>query len=170
MPQVLRPDCLTPAMLGALAAIVAAAVRRAGVPVVVALVNPTSALDPASDDVYVARLSASAFDETTHLRALLPSTLISNPGPSFDRSRLRALGDLPIGLPIIACRTIAAAAELAALGVGDAWMFGSAWGLGSLDAPLRGAVWLCSGPGERALCAESRSRRADCATGRHRGA
>lgn len=37
--------------------------------------------------------------------------------------------------------------------MGDAWMLGPAWGLGRPDAPLRGAVWLCSGPGEQALSA-----------------
>ena len=150
-PRVPHPDVLTPAMVGSFAAIVAAAVRRAGVPVVV---TPASATSLPAEDVCTARFAVSNLDETTRLRAFFPGSLLSGVSPSFDRSRLTALGDLPIELPVVGCRTVATAAEVAALRVGDAWVLGPSWCLGRLDAPLQGTVWLCSGLEELAVPAD----------------
>lgn len=153
-PRVLHADLMTPALLGAFAAVVAAAVRRAGLTV---LVSPASAVaSPAAppETLSVASATLVAFDQATHLRALFPRPLLSVGSPPLDRPHLAAQGDLPLSLPVVACRVVATAAEVASIGVGDAWRLDSAWKLGPPGGPRRGPIWLCAGGSERGVPAD----------------
>jgi type III secretion system YscQ/HrcQ family protein len=151
--KIVHPGVATPTMLGAFAAILASAVRRGGVPVIVSDVGSASATAETSVDVTVAGLTVAMLDQSTHVRAIFPSALLPSEPPHLDSSALAALESLPLELPIIACRTLATAAEVASLAVGDAWMLDDVWPLGSPGGPLRGPVMLCAGSGERALSA-----------------
>ncbi len=154
VPRVVHAGVATPALVGAFAAIVSTALRHAGVAAVAVPAGSQSLSDTAPDDLAVAGFTVVAFDQATHVRAFLPGALLANAAPKFGSAALAELGDLPLEMPVVACRTLATAAEIAALQVGDAWMLDGAWKLGALGAPLRGRVWLCAADDERALPAK----------------
>jgi flagellar motor switch/type III secretory pathway protein FliN len=151
---VVHPGAMTAAIVGSFAAIVAAALRRAGVPIVVSYAEGASAIAVAGPDVTVASFTAFAFDQATHVRAFFPSALLPRATPLFDRNDLAGLEGLPLEIPVVACRTVATASELGSLAEGDVWLLDSAWTLGPSQAALHGRVWLCTGVAERALPAD----------------
>jgi flagellar motor switch/type III secretory pathway protein FliN len=143
-------------VIGAFVGIIAAAVRRAGVPVLVSEVGSTFGLETSSPSTSVAAFTVFVDDQATQLRAFFPAPLLASAPVTFSRADLATLGALPLDLPIVACRILAAAADLAALTEGDAWMLGDAWRLGRL--PLMGTaisspLHLCSASSTTALLA-----------------
>lgn len=146
-PRALRGSPPSPATVGSFAAILAAAVRRAGLAVtVVPLPDGVSA----PQDAAIAGFSVLALGGVTHVRAFFPSSLLSAATPRWDNEALHGLGDLPLSLPLVACRLAATAAEVATVRLGDIWVLGDAWGLGP-RASLRGDAVLCDPSSECAL-------------------
>jgi type III secretion system YscQ/HrcQ family protein len=148
-PRVTRTGATSPALLGAFAALVAAAVRRAGFAAHVTPVDASSALLAGSDDIVVAGLSAAVQREVTHVRAAFPRPLLdagAGAAPPFD---LAAMGAVPLSLPVVACRLVATTREVARLAVGDVWLLGEGGIKGLTPRP----VWLCAGTSERGFAA-----------------
>ena len=114
--------------------------RRAGVPVAVTDVGSTSTDNPAAQHSSAATFTVVAASDATSLRAVFPESLLERAVPSFGRRELADSGALPLDPPVVACRVVATAAEIASLGVGDAWMLGDAWRLGPRSAKPRGGV------------------------------
>jgi len=152
-PHAVAAGAASPSLVGAFVAIVAAAVRRAGVAVVVSDVGAAFGHETAHADASVAAFTVIVDDQATHLRVVYPTALLTSAPALFGPRDLATLGSLPLDLPLVACRMLATAADIAALAEGDAWMLGDAWKLGRLDAPLKGPVWLCSGSHELGLAA-----------------
>jgi type III secretion protein Q len=150
-PRVLHADVVTPRLAGAFAAILAAAIRRAGVPAVVTYAGLASVPETARDEVTVASVTVSTLEQATHARLFFPTALLAASPPPLDASAVASLGDVPLELPVIACRVLTTPVELASLAVGDAWMLGDSWTLGPLSSGPRGPVWLCAGDAERAV-------------------
>ncbi len=152
--RVIHEGVATPAMLGAFAAVLAAAVRRAGVPVIVAPGDSSTAPGASAEEVTIAGLTVEVDGQATHVRASFPSRLLNVRRP-FARVDAEALGEMPLALPIVAAQAVATAAEVAALAVGDVWVLGEAWRLASgANGALRGPVWLSAAMGERGVPAD----------------
>jgi len=147
------PGLPGPSVVGAFAAILAAAVRRAGVPVLVSDAGGSFGLEAASPGAAVAAFTVFVDDQATQLRAFFPESLVAAAPVSFARKDLATLGPLPLDLPLVACRIVASASDVASLSPGDVWTLGDAWRLGRLDAPLAGPLWLCAGSSEAGLAA-----------------
>lgn len=151
----LAPPARTAAIAGGLAAIVAAAARRAharaplrvhsaGAGETLAKTLPAAAAAErvclsltvlVGDDAFEAGLTISG----ANLSAVAPA--------AWTRPALASLGAMPLSLPIVACATLARVADVAALQRGDVWLPGT-WPLalatdaeGSVGA-LRGLVLL----------------------------
>jgi flagellar motor switch/type III secretory pathway protein FliN len=62
----------------------------------------------------------------------------------FGPAELARLGAVPVELGIVAARSVTQARELAALGVGDAWMPGEGWTLREEEGTMGGPVALCA--------------------------
>ena len=145
------PQLPSATVVGSFAGVVAASVRRAGVPVVLSDACDTSPLEAASASTTVVSFTALTGEHATHVRAFFPSSLLDGATPRFDTPNLALLGALPLELPVVACRVVVTAREVAELSVGDAWMLDRAWGLGPVVSALRGPVWLCAGSSEVGL-------------------
>ncbi len=141
----------SPVVVGAFAAVVAGAVRRAGVPVVVTVVadEPPHPLE----GFLVASMRVVADAQATYARAILPVRLLTRGAPRLVAAHLATLGDVPLSLPLVACRVTSTAEELSMLAVGDAFVLGEAWPLGPINA-LRGSIVLCGPRSERGAAAE----------------
>jgi flagellar motor switch/type III secretory pathway protein FliN len=147
-PRAVLGEGLSPALVGAFAAIVAAIARHVGVPAVVSGVSLAPAAMAPSNDIAFASFTATAFGQASHLRAFFPARLLEGSTPPWNRERLAALGELPLEIPVVACAVQATAADVASLSAGDAWILGGAWKLGSAKGPLAGDVWLANGASE----------------------
>lgn len=119
----------SPALSGALAAVVVAALRRAHADVVprVIAAGPGAAL--ASDlllaerEVTTAWLSVRVGDDAFEARLHVPDAHAPAPrAEAFTQANLMAFGDAPIALPLVLATTLASPADLAALAPGDAFM------------------------------------------------
>jgi flagellar motor switch/type III secretory pathway protein FliN len=132
---------------GAVAALLIAAARRAhaDTPLVVRSVGPARALTPfLGPDVVVASFTVLLDDDAYLARAAVPrAQLVVAPSSPWSREALAALGDTPLRVPIVAVATLATAADVASLRVGDAWMPGG-WELGPLEGNLQGPVTLAA--------------------------
>jgi len=153
-PRVIHAGVATPSLVGAFAAIIAAATRRAGVAVTVGPVDPTAVPDAPPRETAIAGLSFVVDGEASHVRAFFPRAFLASVPSPLERASLAAIGPLPLELPIVACRALASAEEVALLSKGDVWMLDGAWALGSPSQSLRGRVWLCAGASEHAACAD----------------
>jgi len=135
---------ISPAILGAFAAVVAAAVRSAKGPPV--LVEPLPAAAPTSNPGEVVATFALRLDgEAFHARAVFPAAVLAHLAGPLSTSQAATLGDAPLALPVVACRLVATGAEIAALAVGDVWMLGGAW---KADTRASRPVWLSAADGE----------------------
>jgi flagellar motor switch/type III secretory pathway protein FliN len=150
-PRVTALREVSPALVGAFAAVAAAALRQAGV---VAGVAPVAVAAGVEAESLVARLTVTLGDEVFPVRAVLPASLLGSCAPAFGRADLQSLGDLPLSLPVVACQTYASVGEVAALAPGDAWMLGESWKLGASASKVAGRVWLCAGSAELGVVAD----------------
>ena len=133
---------------GAVAAILIAVARRAHAesPLLVRSVGPARALAPfLGPDVVVASFTVLLDDDAYLARVAVPRAQVTlAPSPAWSRASLAVLGDTPLRIPIVAVATLATAADVASLRVGDAWMPGG-WELGLLGgAALKGPVTLAA--------------------------
>jgi flagellar motor switch/type III secretory pathway protein FliN len=142
------------AIAGALAAVVAAAARRAhaGAPLRVHSAGTGEALAttlPAGAAAESVRLSLTvlvADDAFEGGLTIAGANLSALPPAAWTRRALSSLGAMPLSLPIVACATLARVADVAALRKGDVWLPGT-WPLAlASDAEsvgsLRGTVLL----------------------------
>jgi len=117
---------------GALAAIVIAAARRshADAPLRVLTAGPGAAL--AIDfarfvpDAIVAELTV-LVDDTAHLARVVVDrgAAFASASRPWDRTRLAALGDVPLELPVVVAASAGAAFDVASLSRGDVWVPGT---------------------------------------------
>lgn len=143
---VLREGERAPVALGVFAAIVSSALRKAGYPATMSVLSSFSQAAVGGDDVSVADLAIVAFDETTRARVFFPEARLRE-GARWDEVDVMGLGDAPISFPIVGCRLVATAEEVAALSTGDTWVLGK-------GLVLAGEVWLADPVREQGLCAE----------------
>jgi flagellar motor switch/type III secretory pathway protein FliN len=161
-PRITDPARSTsPALAGALAAVLIAALRRAhaGAAPKVISAGPGSAL--ARDLAFVERdvttvwltvlLGADAFEA----RVSVPdnAAMTASP-PSFTHADLVEMHDAPIALPLVVATALALRAELDALSVGDAFAPAKVGLTIHPDGVLLGAVALVPPGGERGLAAD----------------
>jgi flagellar motor switch/type III secretory pathway protein FliN len=151
----------TPALSGAFAAVLVAALRRAhaGAPLKVISAGPGSAL--ARDlaklerDVTTAWLTVIVGPDAFDARVSVPDdAAVTARAPAFTHADLQAMGDAPIALPLVVATTLASRAELAALVAGDAFVppkLGIALHAGGV---LLGTVALVPPRGERGIAAD----------------
>jgi type III secretion protein Q len=116
-------------LLGGVAAILAAALRRAHgeAPTRVLAAGPAPALERdlarTGQEIVVVTLTVLVGDDAFAARVLAPrSALLGLPLVPWGADPAAALGPIPIALPIVACTVTTTAAELATLGPGDALM------------------------------------------------
>lgn len=159
----------SPAIAGALAAVLLAAARRAPVGVAMRVLGagpatpleaPFAERDP---EPWVVSLTVLVAHDAFAARVIVSrkSALTSPPAP-WETATLAALGPIPLALPIVACATQVTAGELASLRPGDALVVGSrdaTWPLSSRgqNGGPAGPVWLaapCSSAGLPAHLAE----------------
>jgi flagellar motor switch/type III secretory pathway protein FliN len=144
---VLREGERAPMALGVFAAIVSASLRKVGYPATMSVLASFSHTAVGGEDVSVVDLAIVAFDETTRARVFFPEARLREGGRGWDEVDTIGLGDAPISLPIIGCRLIATAQELAVLSTGDTWVVGK-------ELAPAGKVWLADPVREQGLCAE----------------
>jgi flagellar motor switch/type III secretory pathway protein FliN len=144
---------------GALGAIVVAAARSVhqGAPLRVLMAGPSSEVGREyAQHVQVNGVEDATFTVLLDHEAFLAKLAVPSRGfdtapETWGRAELEALGDVELAMPIIAAVSKAPAAEVASLGVGDAWIPG-AWPLakGPTGAWF-GEVWLGAAEAETAL-------------------
>jgi flagellar motor switch/type III secretory pathway protein FliN len=146
----------SPALAGAVAAVVLAAARRAWAgssPLRVVSAGDATSLEAefAGDDrgTLVVGFAVLLGDDAYAARLRVRSDAArSVPSPPWTARVLSVLGGLPLSLPIVACATRARVADVAALRPGDVWLPG-AWPLelaqeAGAAATLRGPVLLAA--------------------------
>jgi flagellar motor switch/type III secretory pathway protein FliN len=151
VPKLMSPGVVPETTWGAVAAIVAATLRRAhaGTALEVRRANPTAAfeaglLHPGSDAIAVT-MTVLVGDEAFAARAVFGGGALGAVPPEdarrWGRAALASLGATPLGIPIVACAVEMTVAGVAALGPGDVLLPGE-W---PVDSGLNGEVWL-AGP------------------------
>ena len=148
----------TPAIAGAVAAVIVAAARRAhsqSAPLRVVATGPARALeaDFVRGELPTLALSVTVLvgDEAYASRLVLRRAgAFAAPPPEWTARSLSSLGPVPLSLPMVACATPARATDIAALRRGDAWLPGT-WplelagdGNGKGRGSLRGPVLLAA--------------------------
>lgn len=132
VPRVFNPAAgASPALAGALAAIVSAVARRTRVdraPQVVAA-GPANVLvrdlAASAGELLEATLTVLIDDEAFVARVFAPrATAMAAAGAPWTATTLSTLGDVRLAMPIVAAATLATAADVASLRVGDAWIPG----------------------------------------------
>jgi flagellar motor switch/type III secretory pathway protein FliN len=133
-PVVQAPGAVvTPAVAGALGAILVAAGRRAhgGVPLRVLAAGPAHPLESdlarANGDLVVATATVLLERDAFLARLVLPARLVANaPRARCSGADLAAaLGPVALDLPIVVCATTATVTDVASLQVGDVWLPGT---------------------------------------------
>jgi flagellar motor switch/type III secretory pathway protein FliN len=119
----------SPGLAGAFAAIVVAAARRAhqGVPICVRSAGPAGAVEASlaelEPELWAISLTVLVAHDAFAARVIVSrAAAISSAAPAWDAGVLASLGPTPLVLPIVACATWAAAADVATLRSGDAFM------------------------------------------------
>jgi flagellar motor switch protein FliN/FliY len=117
----LRPQ---PALAGAVAAVIAAAARRAhaGAGLRVAAAGEAGAIGAELPDGVAIAVTVVVADEAFAARVVVPR---APAGDGWSARRLAALGALPLAIPIVACATAARAEDAASLRAGDVWLPGT---------------------------------------------
>jgi type III secretion system YscQ/HrcQ family protein len=147
-------------LAGALAAILAAAARRAhrGDPLRVVAAGPSSELGahlhPPIRDPCAVALTVLVGNDAFHARITLSRTaaLRAQP-PPWNRAGLSALGPVPLSVPIVAHAAVLTATAVASLRVGDA-LLASPWPLRRHGSTLCGPVHLAAPSSTMGLSAE----------------
>jgi flagellar motor switch/type III secretory pathway protein FliN len=149
-----------PKIAGAVGAIALAAARRAhaGVALRVLAAGPAPALArdvaPAGDRLYASFAVMVDEDVYSARISVARDTALLAPEPPWTNTALAAMGDCPLGIPIVASATRSTAGEVGALQRGDAWMPGE-WALTRTKAgELTGPVLLAPPGHERAIRAD----------------
>jgi len=131
---------------GAIAAIASAVARRthAGPPLRVLAAGPAGAIvrdvTRLAPDLVALEVTVIVDDDAHLARVLVPrAAALVAPAPTWDARALASLGDVTLDLAVVACATLATAAEVGSLARGDAWAPG-AWPL------ARGASGVWHGP------------------------
>jgi flagellar motor switch/type III secretory pathway protein FliN len=119
----------SPALTGAFAAVLVAALRRAhsGAVVKVVAAGPGAVLARdlllAERDVTLATLTVTIGEDAFEARISVPDALAEAPRElSFSRASLAAMGDAKIAMPLLMTTTLAAREDLFALGPGDVFV------------------------------------------------
>lgn len=146
----------SPAIAGAMAAVVAAAVRRARAGAsLLRVVSAGAAADLGSEfvesepDTLALALTVLVADNAYAARVVLHGPVaLSAPPAEWSARALSCLGAMPLSIPVVACAARASLADLAALRVGDVWLPGT-WPLelardGGSGAALCGPVLLAA--------------------------
>jgi flagellar motor switch/type III secretory pathway protein FliN len=124
---------VTSAVAGALGAVLSAAARRAnaGVPLRVLAAGPAHPLEVdlarANGGLVVATATVLLGRDAFLARLAVPARLVAAaPHPPGSGAGLgTALGPVALDLPVVACATLATAADIASLQVGDVWLPGT---------------------------------------------
>jgi flagellar motor switch/type III secretory pathway protein FliN len=152
----------SPALAGAFAAVVVAALRRAHAEIVPRVIAAGPGADLARDlllserDVTTATLTVRIGDEAFEARVSVPDALVVPPSAAasgLTHDALVTLGDMPLALPLVLTTTLASPADLASLAPGDAFM-PHALALAIHDGAIAGAVALVAPSAERGLGAD----------------
>lgn len=152
-PAVQAPGAVvTPAVAGALGAILGAAARRAngGVPLRVLAAGPAHPLEGdlarANGGLVVATATVLLGRDAFLARLVVPTRLVASAPPAecSGAALAASLGPVALDLPIVACATTATVTDVASLRVGDVWLPG-AWPmrLGPRGEPV-GPVFLAA--------------------------
>lgn len=151
----------SPALAGALAAVLIAALRRAHAGSVPKVISAGPGADLARDlllaerDVTTTWLTVVVGDDAFEARLSVPDALV--PAPRVEpltQAALVRLGDAPIALPLLLGTTLASLHDLAALGPGDAFMPPKLALDVRSDGSILGAVALVAPASERGLSAD----------------
>jgi len=150
-PAVMRAGTAASAGLsGAFAAILAAILRRAHgeVPTRVLAAGPAPALEldlaRTGQELVTIALTILVGDDAFEARVVSPhSALLGLPVLPWTAAALEALGAVPLAVPIVACSVRVTAAELAAVGPGDALML-AGWPLARTPRGVMGTVVLAA--------------------------
>ena len=160
-PRVTDPSKMAaPALCGAFAAVLVAALRRAhaGAPLKVVAAGPASALarDLASvePDVTTAWLTVTIGADAFDARVSVPDSSVATPrADAMTHAELVAMGDATIAIPLVIATALALRADLDALVAGDAFV-PAAPGPAVEAGVLVGRVALVPPRGERGLAAD----------------
>jgi type III secretion system YscQ/HrcQ family protein len=155
---------LPPAIAGAFAAVLVAAIRtaHAGTAPRVLAAGPASALEAdlvrLGSDLVAVTLAVLVGDEAFAARVVVPRAAAATPADdAWDARAVADLGPVPLAVPVVACAAIAPAAEIAALRPGDV-LLPAAIGLRRAAGALAGTVVLAApsaGVGVRAELGEA---------------
>jgi flagellar motor switch/type III secretory pathway protein FliN len=148
-PRVLGSEAPGEGAVGAFAAVVAAAARRAhrGTAMRVLAAGPAAALEGdlarLGQELWAVGLTVVVGDDAFEARAVLPRSAIRDvPLRRWDASVLATLGPLPLRLALVAHEARATATDLATLREGDAWMLAGSELTHSASGGLVGPVIL----------------------------
>jgi flagellar motor switch/type III secretory pathway protein FliN len=146
--------------VGALAAVVAAAVRRAhrGAPLQVLAAGPAGTLESdlarGADALVAVSLTVLVEHDAFDARVVVPrSAALAAPSPPWGALELAALGPTPLTLPIVACAFRSTVAEVASFGAGDI-VVPASWALTHGGELLHGPVWLAAPAAEQGVRAQ----------------
>jgi flagellar motor switch/type III secretory pathway protein FliN len=150
----------SPALAGALAAVLVTALRRAHASAVPRVVAAGPGADLARDmllaerDVTTAWLSVVVGDDAFEARVSVPDALAPAAGAEpFTHRELLRLGDVPIALPLVVATALASRGDVNALQAGDAFL-PPKLDLAVRDGALVGHVALVAPSAERGLSAD----------------
>jgi flagellar motor switch/type III secretory pathway protein FliN len=146
----------SPGIAGAIAAVIAAAARRARAgESLLRVVSAGAAADLEAEfvvsepDTLALALTVLVADDAYAARVVLRGPVaLSAPPAQWCARALASLGVMPLSIPVVACAAPASLADVAALRVGDVWLPGT-WPLelardGESSASLRGPVILAA--------------------------
>jgi flagellar motor switch/type III secretory pathway protein FliN len=141
---------LSAGAIGAFAALVAAASRKAHVGaamhVLAAGAPPVQESDLArrGDALFAVTLTVLVDHDAFEARVVVPRhAALAAPSFPWGPSALAALGPMPLGMPVVACAFRASVSDVARLGAGDV-VVPASWPLSREGALLRGPVWLAA--------------------------
>lgn len=149
---------LETSLLGAASAIVAAVVRRSqGTEAALLPLGP--GLPRIETGERYLRVHATVHLGRDAFSALvsLPGTLVKPTATSDEpsaNSHLVAMGEVPLGLPVVVATALITESELAGLSIGDAWLPGEGWTVRREGASLVGTVCLRAPSSERGRLGE----------------
>lgn len=141
---------LSSGAVGAFAAVVAAAVRRAhaAAPLQVLSAGPPQALEAdlarGGDELLAVTLTVLLDHDAFDARVVAPRrAALAAPALPWGTAALEALGPTPLAVPIVACAFRATTLDVARLAAGDV-VLPTSWALTREGARLQGPVWLAA--------------------------
>jgi flagellar motor switch/type III secretory pathway protein FliN len=146
--------------VGAFAAVVAAAARRAhlGAALHVLAAGPPAALESdlarGGDALFAVTLTVLVEHDAFDARVVVSQhAALAAPSSPWGTAALAAMGPTPLGLPIVACAFRASVTDVARLGAGDV-VIPPAWPLSREGASLLGPAWLAAPAAELGVRAQ----------------